>query len=247
MMKGLVLLFPLFLASCTLLKPQPKVTKPTYEPATYGTGALISVLLDPETVEPDAMLAAQTLAERRMGKEDGQSLMDAVRMQPYEQVRLEVLNTIGSHQLSYLYPQLMAYVLEAEDPQTAVRSLDAASSVLRKDKPLFEDLSRLLLTAEKPEVRARAGMQLTKRFPYEAEPVLVKALADEQSATVAAMITEYLSLKGTRRSLAVLEQISNDINRVFVEDHFLGKQFTAESVRGGAVQAVQRLREDLTR
>jgi len=245
-MKGFAILIPLVLSSCTLLAPPKEPEGPTYDPATYGTGALIGLLLDPERIEPDALLAAETLADRRMGKEDGLALMLAVRTQSYENVRLEVLNTIGTHQLSYLYSDLMAYVEEAEQPQTAVRALDAASAVQRRDRPLFQDLSRLLLQAEKPEVRVRAGILLTKRFPYEAEPVLIEALKDEESATVAAMITEYLSQTGTRRSLPILEQVSNDIGRVFVEDAFLGKPFTAESVRGGAVQGVQRLREDLS-
>jgi hypothetical protein len=247
-MKSLALTLCLLLSSCATLEGWlSSGEKPTYDPETYGTGALIEVLLEPKRSEADAMLAARTLAGRSMGKPDGMALMRAVRIQPYEQVRLEVLNTIGTHQLSYLYPHLMSYVLEAEEPQTAVRALDAAASILKQDDPLYEDLSRLLLTAQKPEIRARAGMQLTKRFPYEAEPELIKSLETETSASVAAMLTEYLSQKGTKASLPVLETVSNDINRVYVEDSFLGKTFTADAVRGGAVKGVQRLRGDRSR
>ena len=189
------------------------------------------------------MLAVETLAEREMGRQDGQLLMRAAMEHPSQEVKIEILTAIGMQRLRYLYPVLIAFVTEAETPQIAVRSLDAAVAVATEDKVLYRDLSRMTLTAERAEVRARAGMQLTKRFPFESEPVFIEALEEETSASVAAMMTEYLAMKGTRKSLSILEEISNDIDRAFVADEFLGKTFTAELVRGGAVQAVQRLRK----
>lgn len=215
---------------------------PAFDPETWGTRALISVLHDPQRSVEDAQKAAKALADRRMGEEDGRYLMEAAMQHPSEEVKLEILTTIGARGLRYLYPILMAFVAEAASPPIAVRALDAGVALASGDPELYQDLSRLLLTAEKPEVRVRAGMQLTKRFPFESEPVFIEALEDEVSASVAAMMTEYLALKGTRKSLPVLEDVSNDIQRVYLEDDFLGKTFTAESVRGGAVKAVQRLR-----
>jgi hypothetical protein len=244
-MKNFILLPLLFLSACNTTFPfKQEKTEPAFDPATYGTQAMIAMLHDPERSEADALLAVEEIMKRRMGVEDGLFLMRAVQVQPSSKVKLEILTAIGTLRLAYLYPELMEYVPETQDPQLATRALDAAVAVMKDDRLLHKDLSRLLLTAELPAVRARAGMQLTKRFPFETEPVFLLALETEESATVAAMMTEFLAVKGTKASLPVLEAISNAIDRTYVEDDFLGKKFNAAAVRGGAVQGVQRLRAE---
>lgn len=239
----LFLLFGLSACQSPMFSRSKPEEGPTYDPETFGTRALISILHDPLRSKEDALLAVETLNEREMGREDGVFLMRAAMEHPSEEVKLQILTAIGRQRLRYLYPVLMSFVGEATSAQIAVRALDAAVAVSREDKVLYRDLSRLILTAERAEVRARAGVQLTKRFPFESEEVFVEALEDEASASVASMMTEYLAMKGTRLSLPILEEISNDIERVYATDEFMGKSFTSESVRGGAVQAVQRLRK----
>ena len=106
-MKRILIIFLLLSASCQSLKRSKPEEGPTFDPETWGTRALISVLHDHERSLKESKLAAETLADRQMGEEDGRYLMSAAMDHPSEEVKLEILTTIGTRKLRYLYPVLI--------------------------------------------------------------------------------------------------------------------------------------------
>ena len=90
--------------------------------------------------------------------------------------------------------------------------------------------------------RARAARLIANAFPEYAERLFIKALETETSASAATLMCEFLAQQGTDKSLPVLDEIANNVTRVYQPDRHLDVKTTAESVRAAAVRGVERLR-----
>ena len=79
MVKGVAgLACALLLTSCASMSNL--VGKSSYDPASYGTKALLTTVADPDSTASDAAAAAKELKNRRLTEDDGQQLFAALKM-----------------------------------------------------------------------------------------------------------------------------------------------------------------------
>ena len=73
----------LLLTSCATLTANMTnlVGKSSYDPASYGTKALLTTVANPDATSSDAIAAAKDLVNRRLTDEEGQQLFEAVEKQ----------------------------------------------------------------------------------------------------------------------------------------------------------------------
>ncbi len=234
---GLVVLSSASCASMSSL-----IGKTTYDPASYGTAALIETASSPKSVTSDAVAAARQLSKRNLTEEDGAKLLDALLTQRNWKVRVALLETMANKQMTYLRDELAEYALEAPDPETAVQAGVTVMALTSDQEKALKFASGLLSKGLYPAQRARAARLIANAFPEYAEPLFIKALEDETSASAATLMCEYLAQKGTENSFPVLEEIANNVTRIYQTDKYLDVKTTSESVRAAAVRGVERLR-----
>ena len=218
------------------------VGKATYDPTSYGTGALIQTVASPESVTSDAVAAARELANRNLTGKDGAQLMEALLSQKNAKVRVALLQTMAARQMTFLRNDLKKYALDAPDPQSAVEAGVTVMSLMEDQAEALKFSAAMLLKGLYPAQRARAARLIANAFPEYAEQLFIRALKDETSASAATLMCEYLAQKGTSKSLPILNDIANDITRVYQADKYLDNVKTsADSVRAAAVRGVERL------
>lgn len=230
----------LLLTSCASMSSI--IGKTTYDPASYGTEALIETARSPKSVNSDAIAAAKQLAKRTLTEEDGRALYAALLEQKSWKVRVALLQTMAEKQMTYLRDDLAAYALEASDPETAVESGITVMALTTDQVAALKFAGKLLLEGIYPAQRARAARLIANAFPEYAERLFIKALEDETSASAATLMCEFLAQKGTEKSFPVLKEIANNITRVYQTDKYLDVKTTSESVRAAAVRGTERFR-----
>lgn len=229
-----------WLSSCASMSSM--IGKTTYDPASYGTAALIETASSPKSVTSDAVAAAKQLAKRNLTEAEGRSLLDALLAQQNWKVRVALLQTMAEKQLVYLRDDLAAYALDPPDSESAVESGVTVMALTADQQQALKFAGKLLLQGKYPAQRARAARLVANAFPEYAERLFIKALETENSASAATLMCEFLAQKGTEASLSVLDGIANNVTRVYQPDRHLDVKTTAESVRAAAVRGVERLR-----
>lgn len=217
------------------------VGKSSYEPASYGTKALLNMVASSESTGSDAAAAAKELATRRLTEEDGQQLFEALQNQQKEKVRVAILKTIAAKQLDYLREPVASYALTAPDEDTAVEASVTAIALTTEPSDALKSAAAFLLKGKFAAQRARAAKLIATSFPEYAERLFVRALEKETSASAATLMCEYLAQKGSPSCLPTLEDIANDVGKKYQADKWLGVKTDSESVRAAAVRGVERL------
>jgi hypothetical protein len=217
------------------------VGKSSYDPASYGTKALLSMVASADSTASDAAAAAKELANRRLTEEEGRQLFQALQAQPKEKVRVAILKTIAAKQLDYLREPVVAYALKAPDEDTAVEAAVTAIALTTEQEDALKSAAGFLLKGKFPAQRARAAKLVATTFPEYAERLFVRALEKETSASAATLMCEFLAQKGSPACLPTLESIANDVGRKYEADKWLGVKTDSESVRAAAVRGVERL------
>lgn len=233
-------LVSLLVSSCSTVSNL--VGKPTYDPASYGTGALIDTIQSPESNSTDAAAAAKQLAQRNLSEAEGRELMDTLLALKNWKVRVALLQTMATKQMTYLREDLAAYAMEAPDSESAVEAAVTVVALTSDQLAAAKFAGKLLLQGTYPAQRARAARLIANTFPEYAEKLFIKALEKETSASAATLMCEYLAQKGGSASLPVLDGIANDVTRIYQTDNFLDVKTTSESVRAAAVRGAERLR-----
>ena len=237
---GLAVALP-WLTSCASMSSM--IGKTTYDPASYGTTALIETASSPKSVTSDAVAAARQLAKRNLTEADGAKLMDALLSQKNWKVRVALLQTMAEKQMTYLRDSLAEYALEAPDAETAVAAGVTVMALTADQVEALKFVGGLLLKGTYAAQRARAARVIANAFPEYAERLFIKALETETSASAATLMCEFLAQKGTEKSLPVLDGIANDVARIYQADKYLDNvKTTSESVRAAAVRGAERLR-----
>ena len=216
--------------------------KPTYDPSSYGTGALIETIRSPKSVASDATAAANQLAKRSLTEEEGHELMAALLELRSSKPRVALLQTMAAKQMTYLRDNLVDYALDAPDPDTAVQAGVTVMELTSDQAEAMKFAARLLLEGTYDAQRARAARLIAAAFPEQAERLFIKSLDKETSASAATLMCEFLAQKGTSASLPVLDGIANNVTRVYHADNYLDVKTTSESVRAAAVRGAERLR-----
>ncbi|HOR77705.1 MAG TPA: hypothetical protein PLG04_02725 [Anaerolineaceae bacterium] len=228
-------------ASCASMSSM--IGKTTYDPASYGTAALIETASSPKSVTSDAVAAARQLAKRNLTEEEGLKLRDALLAQGNWKVRVALLQTMAEKQMTYLRDDLAEYAMEAPDAETAVQAGVTVMALTSDQEKALKFAGTLLIKGLYPAQRARAARLIANTFPEYAERLFIKALEDETSASAATLMCEFLAQKGTEKSLPVLDGIANDVARIYQADKYLDNvKTTSESVRAAAVRGAERLR-----
>lgn len=233
-------LVPLLFASCATMSNL--VGKPTYDPSSYGTAALIETVRSPQSVTSDATAAAKQLAQRTLSEEEGRELMDVLQENKNWKVRVALLQTMAAKHMTYLREDLAAYALEAPDSETAVAAATTVVELTSDQVEVLRFSTKLLIASAYPAARARSARLIADAFPEYAERVFVKALDEETSASSATLMCEFLAQKGSSECLPVLDEIANNVTRVYQIDNYLGVKTTSESVRAAAVRGSERLK-----
>lgn len=219
------------------------IGKPTYDPASYGTTALIQTVRSPKSNSSDSTTAARQLALRNLSEKEGRELMTALVEHKDWRTRVALLKTMQAKQMTYLRDELAAYSLKAPDAETAVEASATVVALTADSTEALTFSTALLMNGKYPEVRARSARLITTNFPESAEEIFSDALKNETSASAATFMCEFLAQKGSAKSLQLLDEIANNVNRQFKADNLLGVKTSAESVRAAAVRGAERLRE----
>ena len=236
----------LWLTSCATMSANMTnlVGKSSYDPASYGTKALLATVADPDATSSDAAAAAKELVNRRLTEEEGQQLFAALRKQPKEKVRVEILKTIAAKQLTQLRTSVASYALKAPDENTGVEASVTAIALTSEPADALKTAAAFLLKGPYAAQRARAARLVATSFPEYAERLFVKALEKETSASAATLMCEFLAQKGSPACLPTLEEIANNVTKKYKADKHLGIKTDADSVRAAAVRGVERLGGD---
>lgn len=229
----------LSLSSCATMSDL--VGKSSYDPASYGTKALLETVSSANSTGSDAAAAAQELANRRLTPEEGMQLFNALKTQKKEKVRIAILQTIAQKQLTYLRNPVAAYALKAPDDDTGVEAAVTAVALTSDPEEALKMSAAFLLKGPYAAQRARAARLVATTFPEAAEKLFVRALKTETSASAATLMCEFLAQKGTPDCLATLEGIANDVEKKYEADKWLGVKTDSDSVRAAAVRGVERL------
>lgn len=236
-----IILFPLCCASCASMSSL--VGRTTYDPASYGTRALIETVRSPKSVTSDAVAAARQLADRNLTEEEGAQLLDALLGHGNRKVRVALLQTMAAKDMRYLRNDLAKFAMDAPDAESAVEAAVTVMLLTDDQMEALKFVGRLLLQGKYPAQRARAARLIANAFPEYAERLFIKALDEETSASAATLMCEFLAQKGTVKSLPVLDGIANNVTRIYQTDNYLEVKTTSESVRAAAVRGAERLRE----
>ncbi len=231
----------LILASCKTLNVGALGGKPSYDPKSYGTEALMQVIRQPSVSRRDGVSAAEELAHRTLTPEQGAQLLELLKLNRHSEINIALLKTMSSHNMDYLLDDMIAYQPRARDPETAAEAAAFIYQYIYDDVDRFEFMESLLLQSPHPNVRARAARVLAS-FNEMSEDAFILALGKEKSASVAMVMCQSLHSAGTEKSIAVLHAVANDVNRVFETDAFLGERATSVTVRAAAVQALEALK-----
>lgn len=233
----------LVFASCAAMNANMSnlVGKSSYDPASYGTKALLSTVGNPDSTSSDATAAARELVNRRLTEDEGRQLFDALQKQSNEKVRVAVLRTISAKQLTYLRSSVASYALKAPDEDSGVEASVTAIALTSEPADALKTAAAFLLKGPYAAQRARAARLVATSFPEYAERLFVKALPTETSASAATLMCEFLAQKGSRACLPTLEEIANNVTKKYKADKHLGVKTDAESVRAAAVRGVERL------
>ncbi len=210
--------------------------KPSFDPSTYGTTALKQVIRNPEVSRRDGVAAAEELATRTLGVEDGYELFELMKLNKHSSITVALLQTIAKQNMGYLRNDLQSHQADIRDPDTAAESASTVYQFIHDDAEKFEFMKNLLLNSSHANVRARA-VRVLSSYNEEAEDAFIAALEHETSASAATAMCEALQKFGTPKSLTIINKIANDIHRVYVADNVLGERATAETVRAAAVRA----------
>ncbi len=220
----------MFFASCS-----------TFNPAAVGTDALVTMTGSSDAKTSDAKKAALHLSDRKLSEADGRKIMTSLQSQNDADVCVALLKTINVKKMTYLREDLENYLLKSHPAKVTAEAANTILSMITEPNEALA-LGVKLIPNEHAEVRARAA-QLLVKFPVETvEPLFIKALETESSATVATYMCEFLAQKGTEASLPILNKIANDTNRKFTSDKYLNISAQADSVRAAAVRGAERLK-----
>lgn len=235
----------LLLTSCATMTANMTnlIGKSSYDPASYGTQALLTTVANPDSTSSDSIAAAKELVNRRLTEEEGQQLFAAVKKQSKSKVRVAILRTIAAKQLTYLRSSVASYALQAPDEDTGVEASITAITLTSEPEDALKTAAAFLLKGTYAAQRARAARLVATSFPEYAERLFVKALEKETSASAATLMCEFLAQKGSRACLPTLEKIANNVTQKYKADKHLGIKTDAESVRAAAVRGVERLGE----
>jgi len=228
------------LTMCSCLKTL--MGKPTYDPSTYGTAALLDTVRSGQSSASDAEAAAQELGKRKLSEADGYALIGALKGQQHRKARVAILQTITTHKMTFLFKDLAVYSLKVPDAETGVEAAMAVVALAPGADTVLAYSKAMLVKAQFAEVRARAARLIVTSFADNAEPLFIKAVENEKSASAATFMCEYLAQKGSAESADILNRIANDVNRIYETDSYLGTKTTSETVRGAAVRGSERFR-----
>ncbi len=233
----------LLLTSCATMSANMAnlVGKSSYDPASYGTKALLATVADPDATASDATAAAKELVQRRLAEDEGQQLFEALKKQSKAKVRVAILQTIAAKRLAYLRTSVAAYAVKAPDEDTGVEASVTAIALTEEPADALKTAAAFLLKGPYAAQRARAARLVATSFPEYAERLFVKALEKETSASAATLMCEFLAQKGSDACLPTLEGIANNVAQKYTADKHLGIKTDAESVRAAAVRGVERL------
>ncbi len=232
------MLFLLWVTGCATSPPAP------FHPETLGNQALLGVLVEPSTPEDTAVQAARVLRQRSLLPAEVSRIVDALPGARSETLRQEMLGVVVAKKATEHYAGLVGRIGEAPSAESAAAYLHSARALLPKSPRLRDDLRQVALHDPRPLLRTEAARFLVSDFPKDAAAVFCEALASETSATLATFLAEYLAARGGTECLELLTDISNDLERPYTPDDFLGPSFGAESVRAAAVRGVERLRRE---
>jgi hypothetical protein len=218
--------------------------KPSYDPSTYGTEALIETIRSTKSTGGDSEGAAKELANRKLSRTDGQTLLGLLQDQKNRKTRLALLKTMVAQNMTYLRDDLAAYISKAPDAATATEAAMTVVAFTEDAGAALAFTKTTLLEGAFPELRARSAKLLAGSFPAEAESLFIQALEKETSASSATFMCEFLAQKGGSGSFEILKKIANDVTRPYQTDNYLGVKTTTETVRAAAVRGAERLRVD---
>ncbi len=216
--------------------------KPSFDPASYGTTALIQTVRSPSSNSSDATAAARQLARRAMTEQEGRELMAALRRLKHGKARVAVLETMASLNMTYLREELVEYAQNPPDSASAVAAASTVVALTDSPRDVLRFAADILINGSFPAQRARSARLVATGFPEYAERLFIRALDKETSASAATLMSEFLAQKGTDRSLSILTEIANNVNRRYQADNHLGVKTDADSVRSAAVRGVERIR-----
>ncbi len=179
------------LTMCSCLKTL--MGKPTYDPTTYGTTALLDAIRSGQSSAGDAEAAAQELARRKLSEEDGYALMGALKGQQHRKARVAIIKTIKTQKLNFLFKDMAIYSTTAPDAETGIEAAMAVVALAPGADSVLAYARGMLVKAKYGEVRARAARLIVTSFADHAEPLFIKALESEKSASAATFMCEFLA------------------------------------------------------
>jgi hypothetical protein len=217
------------------------VWKPTYDPATYGTQALMRTVKDADRPKRDAIAAAKELAKRTLTERDGRALLAILQSTASHKVQVAILETMKAQRMTYLKADLKAYQSQLNHADSAAAGAATIAALMDSEVETLKFMQTLLVRSKFSNVRARAA-RLLASYEGEAEAVFNMVLVREPSASTATIICKTLGDYGGSSSLPVLREVANAVDRVFTAEKHLGEKATSETVRAAAVSAIEAIR-----
>jgi hypothetical protein len=239
-MKIIVILFvcAIFANSCQTLD---SLRGSSFDPSSYGTEALKTVIRDPGSNHRDAAAAARTLASRPLQANDIEDVMALLTLDRDPRVNTALIGVMRTANSSFLRDELVNFSTQTTDPITALELHQLLVSFPETNKRDY--YMGQLENSRFASVRSDSVRSLADVFDDEIEDLFIKILENEQHAGAAADICAILFEIGTAKSLPMLDQIANDINRSFVKGNMAdGSAADAAAVRRYAIQAADAIR-----
>lgn len=226
-------------AGCASMKSM--VGQSTFQPASYGSAALVGVIRDPSSTRMDALVAARELRNRSIASIPEEHFIDIITNRTLQtDARAEVLDLLTSKSL----PQFKeAYRTTAlGDPQDRVAELAGVAFFEWAEEGAEKETFLLAVLNDSPHavMRTRAAIALRNLGPQYIEDLL-RQLSKETSASAAYAICEALADYRTDDAVTALEEIANNVERKFNEDAFLadGRKINSDAVRAFCVAALE--------
>ena len=219
------------------------VGRTNYNPASYGTQALIDMLSKQQPPRSDAVAAAVELRNRNLQSIDIASLCEiASREQTHADARVVFIKTLEIKECFECTTHLRDVALSDDSDEVAVAASTTYYRFAESDKEKIAFLTEALTSSPHAIIRMRAAKAM-KCFGGQVESVLLEQLNKETSASAALAICETLADFAAPDGIALLATVANDVNRKFESDSFPPRNIKVKSddVRVFAVRTIEGL------
>ncbi len=229
----------LFLQGCTATLKS-AVGQTTYDVSSYGTGALMEVIRSPRSTRTDALAAAHEIRNRSIANVPEDHIVDVITNSTLRaSARSEFIAVLTERSLPQFRDAYRFAALNDPDPDVSAK---AGIAYYEWAETPEEQVEFLLAALARPHanMRTRAAIALNNFGPQYLDALLAQ-LERETSASAAYAICEALSDYRTQEAIDALNNIANDVERVFEADAHLDgdRRIRAEDVRSFAVGALE--------